>query len=121
MREAVTIVGAGPAGLAAAGELGRVGLDALIVERADQIAAAWRSRHDHLRLNTHRALSHQPGMRIPRAYGPYPSRDDYVRYLERYTEGMRVRMGSRSSGSITLMTVGASGCGPAVSCPAGMS
>jgi cation diffusion facilitator CzcD-associated flavoprotein CzcO len=89
--EHVAIVGAGPAGLAAAGELRRVGVDALVVERTHDVAAAWRTRHDHLHLNTHRALSHQPGMRIPRSCGPYPSRDDYVAYLERYASQLRIR------------------------------
>ncbi len=89
--EHVAIVGAGPAGLAAAGELSRLGIDALVVERAHAVAAAWRTRHDHLRLNTHRALSHQPGMRIPRSCGPYPTRDDYVAYLERYASRLRIR------------------------------
>lgn len=90
MGEHIVIVGAGPAGLAAAGELRRVGFDALVVERAHDVAATWRTRHDHLRLNTHRALSHQPGMRIPRSCGAYPSRDDYVAYLERYASRLRV-------------------------------
>ena len=76
MVEHVAVVGAGPAGLAAAGALKRLGVNAMVFERAHDVAAAWRTRHDHLRLNTHRALSHQPGMRIPRSCGPYPSRDD---------------------------------------------
>lgn len=91
MGEHVAVVGAGPAGLAVAGELRRLGLDALVIERAHDVAAAWRTRHDHLRLNTHRAVSHQPGMRIPRSCGPYPSRDDYVSYLARYAAPLRVR------------------------------
>jgi putative flavoprotein involved in K+ transport len=92
MDERVVIVGAGPAGLAAARELGRAGLDPLVLERADAVAASWRARHDHLHLNTHRALSHQPGMRLPRRLGPYVARDDYVAYLERCAAGMRIRL-----------------------------
>jgi putative flavoprotein involved in K+ transport len=97
MDESVAIVGAGPSGLAAAGELRRVGIDPVILERANGVAAAWRARHDHLRLNTHRVLSHQPGMRIPRSSGPYPTRDDYVAYLERYAAPMRIRFGTMVS------------------------
>ena len=58
------------------------------------MAASWRARHDHLRLNTHRAFSHQPGVRIPRRCGPFPGRDDYAAYLERYAAGMRIRLGT---------------------------
>jgi cation diffusion facilitator CzcD-associated flavoprotein CzcO len=95
MDEHVVIVGAGPAGLAAAWAIRRAGRDALVVEQADAVAASWRSRHDHLRLNTHRAFSHQPGARIPRRCGPYPVRDDYVAYLQEYSAGMRLRLGTR--------------------------
>jgi hypothetical protein len=89
--ERVVVVGAGPAGLAAARAIRRAGVDPLILERADTVAASWRGRHDHLRLNTHRMFSHQPGARIPRSYGPFPARDDYVAYLDRYAAGMRIR------------------------------
>jgi cation diffusion facilitator CzcD-associated flavoprotein CzcO len=66
-----------------------------VVEGADAVAAAWRQRHDHLRLNTHRMFSHQPGARIPRRCGPFPARDDYVAYLQDYAAPMRLRPGTR--------------------------
>jgi cation diffusion facilitator CzcD-associated flavoprotein CzcO len=90
MDERVVVVGAGPAGLAVAWAIRRAGADPLIVEKA----ASWRARHDQLRLNTHRMFSHQPGLRIPRRYGPFPARDDYVAYLEQYAAGMRVKFGT---------------------------
>ena len=89
------VIGAGPAGLAAAWAIRRAGADPLVVEQAGSVAASWRARHDHLRLNTHRMFSHQPGARIPRRCGPYPARDDYVAYLQDYAAGMRLRLGTR--------------------------
>jgi len=95
MDEHVVVVGAGPAGLAAAWAIRRAGPDPLVVDQADEVAASWRGRHDHLRLNTHRMFSHQPGARIPRRCGSYPARDDYVAYLQEYSAGMRLRLGTR--------------------------
>jgi cation diffusion facilitator CzcD-associated flavoprotein CzcO len=95
MDEHVVVVGAGPAGLAAAWAIRRAGVQPLVVDQAGAVAASWRGRHDHLRLNTHRAFSHQPGARIPRNCGPYPARDDYVAYLRDYSAGMRLRLGTR--------------------------
>ncbi len=80
----VVIVGAGPAGLAAACELQRRGLRIRMIDGADQVGEPWRRRHDALRLNTHRWCSSLPGLRIPSSAGAYPSRDAFVEYLERY-------------------------------------
>lgn len=79
------MVGAGPAGLGAAAEIARRGMEPLVLER-EAIGVSWRKRYDHLRLNTVRWMSGLPSMRIPRGAGRWPARDDYVAYLERYAE-----------------------------------
>jgi cation diffusion facilitator CzcD-associated flavoprotein CzcO len=89
-REAV-VVGAGPAGLAAAAELGRRGIRALVLERSDGVAASWRGRYDRLRLNSSRWASQLPGARYPRGTSVFPPRDDVVRYLEDYASSLDVR------------------------------
>lgn len=86
----VLIVGAGLNGLAAAYELKKTGVVPVIVDASDKPAVHWRNRHDQLRLNTHRLISHLPGMRIPRRYGPFPARDDIVAYLEAYEQFLEV-------------------------------
>jgi putative flavoprotein involved in K+ transport len=92
-RADVVVIGAGAAGLGAAATLGRRGLQATILERADAVGASWRSRYEGLRLNTVRWMSGLPGMRIPRTAGRWPTRDEFVRYLERYAarHGLDVR------------------------------
>jgi len=78
------IIGAGLNGLAAAYELKKTGARPVILDASSKPAAPWRNRHDQLRLNTHRRISHLPGMRIPRSFGAFPARDDLVRYMEAY-------------------------------------
>jgi putative flavoprotein involved in K+ transport len=82
----VIIVGAGPAGLAAAAELGRRRIPAAVLERGDAVGASWHARYDRLRLNSSRWFSALPGARFGRAAGTFPGRDDVIRYLDRYAE-----------------------------------
>jgi putative flavoprotein involved in K+ transport len=84
------VVGAGPGGLAAAAMLNRAGVPAVVVDRADAVASAWRNHYERLHLHTVRWLSHLPGYRIPREYGKWVSRADVVRYLEAYAAHHRL-------------------------------
>jgi putative flavoprotein involved in K+ transport len=79
----VVIVGAGPAGLAAAATLRSHGIGATIIERG-RVGEPWRTRYDRLHLHTIRSLSHLPGYRIPRDFGRWVARDQFVQYLEQY-------------------------------------
>src|SRR5207244_843612 len=98
MDEDVMIIGAGPAGLAAAYELQRGGIRPGLIDQAAEVAASWRGRHDQLRLNTHRLFSGQPGQPIPKGYGAFPTRDQYVAYLEDYAAqlGLPIRFGVKA-------------------------
>jgi cation diffusion facilitator CzcD-associated flavoprotein CzcO len=92
----VLIVGAGAAGLAAAAALGRRGISALVLERGESVATAWRRRYDRLRLNTSRWTSNLPHARFPRAAGLFPSRDHVVGYLEDFAtrNSIEIRSGT---------------------------
>jgi putative flavoprotein involved in K+ transport len=90
MAEAI-VVGAGTAGLAVAATLRGAGVEAIVLERADQIGSSWRSRYDGLRLNTTGWMSTQPGYRAStRRYGEFPSRDAWIEYLEAYAAHHRI-------------------------------
>ena len=83
-RHEAIVAGAGPAGLAAAAMLRKHGFETLVLESTEAVGARWRTRYDGLRLNTMRTFSTMPGLRMGLKAGLYPSRDDFVAYLERY-------------------------------------
>jgi putative flavoprotein involved in K+ transport len=91
----VVVVGAGPAGLAAAAALRAVGVPSVVLDRATSVGASWREHYDRLHLHTVRWLSGLPGFAIPRSAGPWVSRDDFVAYLEAYSRhhALDVRLG----------------------------
>ncbi|MFF3978422.1 flavin-containing monooxygenase [Streptomyces sp. NPDC001828] len=82
----VYVIGAGPGGLAVAAELRARGVRAVVLEKSDAVAASWRRHYDRLHLHTTRRLSALPGLRMPRRFGRWVSRDDVVRYLEKYAD-----------------------------------
>jgi putative flavoprotein involved in K+ transport len=92
----VLIIGAGPAGLAAAAELRQRGVASQIIDRADAVASSWRTRYDALRLNTCRWNSM---LRVGDRFEPgtpfFPQREHAVRYLETFatTHEVTVRFG----------------------------
>ena len=90
----IAVVGAGPAGLAAAAMLQRSGERVVVLERG-YVGEAWKTRYDRLHLHTVRWLSCLPGYRMPRSFGKWPSRDRVLEYLERYAAraGLEVRTG----------------------------
>lgn len=97
MRESgVVIIGAGSSGISAALSLKDLGIRSLIVERAREVAASWRSRYDRLKLNTGRQFSHLPGRPYPKGTPIYPSRDQVVAHFEQHAreEGIQLRLGT---------------------------
>jgi putative flavoprotein involved in K+ transport len=91
-RHEAIVAGAGPAGLATAALLSKRGFQTIVLERTAAVGARWRTRYDGLRLNTMRMFSALPGYRIPRHYGRYPRRDDFVAYLEAYAAHHRLTL-----------------------------
>jgi putative flavoprotein involved in K+ transport len=89
------VIGAGPAGLAAAAELQKVGYSVVVIDKADSVGSSWSKHYDRLHLHTSRPLSSLPGRPIPRTYGRWVARDDFRRYLAEYAEAEKldVRLG----------------------------
>lgn len=82
----VYVIGGGPGGLAAAHALRAQGVRAVVLEKSDRVGASWRRHYDRLHLHTTRRLSALPGLPMPRSFGRWVSRDNVVRYLEKYVE-----------------------------------
>ncbi|MEV3968067.1 NAD(P)/FAD-dependent oxidoreductase [Streptomyces sp. NPDC050698] len=88
----VYVIGGGPGGLAVAYALRARGVRAVVLEKSDRVGASWRRHYDRLHLHTTRRLSALPGLPMPRRFGRWVSRDDVVRYLEKYTEHHRLEI-----------------------------
>ncbi|WP_327115862.1 NAD(P)/FAD-dependent oxidoreductase [Streptomyces sp. NBC_01341] len=80
----VYVIGGGPGGLAAAATLREQGVRAVVLEKSAHVGASWRRHYDRLHLHTIRRWSALPGLAMPRRFGRWVSRDDMVRYLEKY-------------------------------------
>ncbi|MFI5778767.1 flavin-containing monooxygenase [Nocardia sp. NPDC051570] len=80
------IIGAGPGGLSVAWTLKEAGLNPLVLDREAIACSSWHSYYPSLRMNSWRRLSHLPGMRLSAEYGPWPMRNDFLRYMREYAE-----------------------------------
>lgn len=84
------IIGAGPAGLAVAGRLRKLGLPFEILEASDKIAQSWHNHYDRLCLHTVKQLSHLPHLPFPHHYPTYVTRQQLVEYLESYARHFEI-------------------------------
>ncbi len=68
----------------------------MLIERADHVAASWRSRDERLKLNTGRHFSHLPNRPYPKGTPTFPSRDQVVAHLDRHAQedGIALRLGT---------------------------
>jgi cation diffusion facilitator CzcD-associated flavoprotein CzcO len=80
------IIGAGPAGLATSRELTRAGIEHTVLERGRQVGQTWVDLYDSLVLHTARGLSTLPGLPFPSGTPLFPSRRDFVDYLQTYAD-----------------------------------
>jgi len=86
MRNEVLVIGAGPAGIASAYYLEKVGLPYRVVERESIAASTWAGVYPSLQLNTAGFVSHLPGMRMPLRLGIFPMGKDYYGYILKYLQ-----------------------------------
>lgn len=85
------IVGAGPAGLAMAGQFHHAGLPYLLLEKAATIGSSWRNHYERLHLHTTKDLSYLPHLPFPAHYPQYVPRQLVVDYLDAYVQQMQIK------------------------------
>ena len=78
------IIGAGPAGLAMAGQLAHRKLPFTVLEASEHIGFSWRNHYDRLHLHTVKQYSALPHLPYPADHPTYVPRLQVVEYLEQY-------------------------------------
>lgn len=84
------IVGAGPAGLAVAGRLSKMGLPYILLEKSDRVSAAWHQHYERLCLHTVKEHSDLPHWPMPENYPVYVPRLKMIEYWENYVREMNI-------------------------------
>ena len=86
----VLIVGGGQAGLSLAATLGRVGVDALVVDRFPRVGDCWRQRYHSLALHNDTRFNHLPYMPFPDSWPTYLPKDMVADWFEAYAWAMEI-------------------------------
>jgi cation diffusion facilitator CzcD-associated flavoprotein CzcO len=88
----VLIAGGGQAGLALAARLGRIGVDALVVERHDRIGDNWRHRYHSLTLHNEVWANSLPYLPFPPSWPTFVPKDMLAGWLESYAQAMELNV-----------------------------
>lgn len=86
----VLIVGGGHAGISAAVELKRIGLDALVIDKAVRIGDNWRLRYHGLKLHNKTPVNHLRYLPFPPTFPDYIPKDKIANWLESYVDIMEI-------------------------------
>jgi cation diffusion facilitator CzcD-associated flavoprotein CzcO len=93
----VLVVGGGHAGISAAVELKRIGLDTLVVDKQERVGDNWRRRYNGLKLHNKTPVNHLRYMPFPPTWPDYIPKDKLAHWLEAYVESMEVNFWTRTT------------------------
>ncbi|QDP16901.1 YUC6 [Turnera subulata] len=86
------IVGAGPSGLAVAACLKEKGIPTVVIERYSCVASLWKLKtYNRLRLHLPKQFCELPLMGFPSEYPTYPTKDQFIAYVEEYAKKFDIR------------------------------
>jgi cation diffusion facilitator CzcD-associated flavoprotein CzcO len=86
----VLIVGGGHAGISAAVELERIGLDTLVIDKEERVGDNWRLRYRGLKLHNKTPVNHLRYLPFPVTFPDYIPKDQIANFLESYVDIMEV-------------------------------
>ncbi len=86
----VLIVGGGHAGISAAVELKRLGIDALVIDKAARVGDNWRLRYHGLKLHNKTPVNHLRYLPFPPTFPDYIPKDKIANWLESYVDIMEI-------------------------------
>jgi cation diffusion facilitator CzcD-associated flavoprotein CzcO len=86
----VLVVGGGHAGISAAVELKRIGLDALVIDKAERVGDNWRLRYRGLKLHNKTPVNHLRYLPFPPTFPDYIPKDKIANWLESYVDIMEI-------------------------------
>jgi putative flavoprotein involved in K+ transport len=86
----VLVIGGGHAGISAAVELKRIGLDALVIDKAGRIGDNWRLRYHGLKLHNKTPVNHLRYLPFPTTFPDYIPKDKIANWLESYVDIMEI-------------------------------
>jgi cation diffusion facilitator CzcD-associated flavoprotein CzcO len=93
----VLVVGGGHAGISAAVELKRIGLDTLVADKQERVGDNWRLRYNGLKLHNKTPVNHLRYMPFPPTWPDYIPKDKIANWLEAYVEGMEINFWTRTT------------------------
>jgi cation diffusion facilitator CzcD-associated flavoprotein CzcO len=93
----VLVVGGGHAGISAAVELKRIGLDTLVVDKQERVGDNWRLRYNGLKLHNKTPVNHLRYMPFPPTWPDYIPKDKVANWLEAYVELMEINFWTRTA------------------------
>jgi putative flavoprotein involved in K+ transport len=86
----VLIVGGGQAGLGLAATLGRLDVDALVIDRLPRVGDCWRTRYHSLALHNNTEFNHMPYLPFPPSWPTYLPKDMIADWFEAYAWAMEI-------------------------------
>lgn len=97
VRSETVVIGASAAGLATSACLTHAKAEHVLLEQSEQVGTAWRNHYERLHLHTHKGGSGLPHHGFAKGVPRYPSRTQFVEYLEDYVQklGLRPKLGER--------------------------